>query len=144
MPVRTFDLKNVVCTVGGVPISGYGEEDAVRFDWVGDLVERQETVEGGIIYARRLGREVLCTITLMATSRAISLLQGLFTAQHGVPAVIVPLPFYFVDPALGDFVSGQCVFLRHPLPSKGRTVGEVEYQLSLSNPVVQLGVFNVL
>lgn len=146
---RSYDLKLVVCTVGGVPISGYGEDDALEFEWASDLVEKTKSADGKVTYSRLNDRECVCTITLMATSKAIPLLQALLETQHGdnlgiAPPIIVPMPFLMTDPSTGDNVVGECVFENRPAPSKSRTVGEVEFRVSLPSPKWTLGVANLI
>jgi len=147
MAVKLYDLKNVVCTVGGVTISGYGEEDAVRFEWLSERVEQILLVDGSVVAARSNDRRLLAIVTLMQTSSAIPLLRAQFELQHGLAAVaaggLLPLPFYLVDPGLGDYVSGSGLFLNEPNFGKGRQIGEIEYRLLLPSPTVQLGTFNV-
>lgn len=145
---RLYDLKSCLCTVGGVAVSGYGEEDAVSFAWASDIVEQYDTVDGGVVYVRTKKTDLVATLTLMQTSPAIPLLRVQLDFQHGPlsgprPPVIAPMPFYFSDPQLGDFVTGQAVFLNRPSTAKGREVGELQFRLSLPSPVHQLGAFNV-
>lgn len=147
---RTYDLKNVVCTVGGVPISGYGETDALTFEWVSEAVESMATADGQPVYSRLNDRRLNVTITLSQKSRAVSLLWGMLEAQHGellpvAPPQILPLPFMMIDPATGDQVgSFETVFMTRPAPSKGRTVGEVEFRVQLPNPAISVGLANLI
>lgn len=144
MAAKLYDLGLCVCTVGGVLVSGYGEEDAVSFAWSGDLVETHETVDGPLVYVRAVRRTLVATITLMQTSGAVARLRSQFDFQHGPviglrQPVILPLPFYFYAADNGDFVSGGAVFLGRPDTSRGRTVGELQWRLSLAAPQWQIG-----
>lgn len=145
-----YDLALVVCTIGGVAISGYGESDAVAFEWDADLVEVTKTADGRPLYSRNNDRGCVCTITLSQTSRAYALLSGLLEAQHGdnsglAPNVIVPLPFFLLDPVTGDNVTSEtAVFLNRPAPSKGKTVGEVQFRVHLPSPKTVYGAANIL
>lgn len=146
---KTYDLKTVVCTVGGVPISGYGENDAIGFEWNSEIVTPSVTADGSYTYSRNNDRGLMVTITLMQTSAAIPLLATLMEAQHGDasgvhPPLLLPLPFAMVDPATGDQVlSLECVFVSRPAPSKGKQVGEVTYKMHLPSPGVSYGPRNV-
>lgn len=145
---KLYDLKVCLLTVGGVAVNGYGEDDAISFEWARDIVETFDTIDGGLVYVRTHKTDVVATITLMATSPALPLLRAQIDLQHGplkgpAPPVIVPAPFFFSDPALGDFVTGQAVFMNRPGTRKGREVGELQFRLSLPAPVMQLGAFNV-
>jgi hypothetical protein len=145
---KLYDLKGCLLTVGGVGVSGYGTDDAVSFEWAADIVETFDTIDGRLVYVRTNKTDMVATITLMQTSPAIPLLRAQLDFQHGPlkgPAlpVIIPAPFYFSDPTLGDFCTGPAVFLNRPGTRKGREVGELQFRLSLVAPVYQLGAFNV-
>ena len=147
---KTYDLKGVICTVGGTGINGYGETDAVSVEWDEEIVSRTVTADGQIIYSRNNNRGMMVTITLSQKSRAYTLLSVLLEGQHGdnlgiAPPGILPLPFFLVDPSNGDSISsGECVFVSRPAPSKGKTVGEVSFQLHLPSPKVTNGVANLI
>lgn len=146
---RSYDLKLVVCTVGGVAISNYGEDDAISFEWTGELASRKKSADGISTYSRLNDRELVATITLMATSRAIPLLMALIETQHGdnlgvPPPIMLPLPFVLIDPVLGDEVIGECVFVGRPAPNKSNEAPELEFTLSLPSPKMSLGLLNVL
>lgn len=144
MAVKLYDLKSTVLTVGGILVSGYGEQDAVSFDWAADLVESFETVDGTRVYARTQNRELLVSITLMQTSGAIAQLRSALDLQHGTVSgikqpVIAPAPLWFYASDNGDFVSGGAVFLNRPNTSRGAQVGEVVFRLSIATPQWQIG-----
>ena len=147
---KTYDLKSVICTVGGVGISGYGETDAIGFEWDEEIVSRTVTADGQTIYSRNNNRGLMVTISLSQKSRAYQLLSALLEAQHGdnlgiAPPVILPLPFAFVDPSNGDTITSlECVFITRPAPSKGKTVGDVSFQLHLPNPGIAYGLLNLI
>ena len=147
---QTYDLKNVIASVSGVPFSGYGEDDAITLEWDEEIVTKTVTADGKTIYSRNNNRGLTVTLTLAQTSRAHLLLAGLLEAQHGDnigigPPVILPLPFALVDPATGETIFSQdCVFVSRPASSKGKTVGTVQYVLHLPNPKMGPAVANVV
>lgn len=147
---KSYDLKLVICTVGGVAISGYGESDALGVEWASDIVAPTVTADGDYIYSRNNDRGCTITITLTQKSRAHTLLFGLLELQHGDnagihPPGILPLAFYLLDPSTGESIaSADCVFLTRPAPSKGKTIGEVVYKVHLPNPKVTPAVANVI
>jgi hypothetical protein len=146
--IKSYDLKLVICTIGGVAISGYGENDAVGIEWSGPIAEPKVTADGDYIYSRTNDRGMTITLTLSQKSRAHLLLYGLTETQHGDnagvhPPIMIPLPFLLVDPSNGEIISGPAVVLDRPAPSKGKTVGEVQYKLHIGSPKVTPAVANV-
>lgn len=148
--VKSYDLKLVVCTIAGIAISGYGESDAIQFEWSSDLVEPTVSADGVYIYSRTNDRGLTATITVHQKSAAYPLLAGLLEGQHGdnlgiAPPVIVPYPFALVDPSNGDTITSlDTVFLNRPAPSKGKTIGEVQFRVHLPSPKVVYGPLNVV
>lgn len=146
---RSYDLKLVTCVIGGVAINNYGEDDAIAFEWVGDLATSKVSGDGIPTYSRANDRRLKVTITLMATSKAIPLLMGLIETQHGdnlglPPPLLVGAPFQMVDPVLGDDVSGEAVLVGRPAPSKSKEVPEVEFRLEIPQPKYVMGALNLL
>lgn len=147
---RTYDLKLVICTIGSVAISGYGETDAIGIEWDEEIVTDTVTADGDHIYSRNNNRGMTVTITLSQKSRAHGLLAGLLETQHGellgvAPPVILPLPFTLIDGSTGETIfSADTVFASRPASSKNKTVGEVQYVLKLPRPKVTPAVANVI
>lgn len=148
---RTYDLKNVVLIIGGIEVSGYGEgDDAISFDWNEDLCEKTVSADGQVVYSRINDRSLAVTVTVHQRSRAYTALAALMETQHGdtigiAPPQILPLVFQLIDPSNGDSLSSfETVFMRRPAPSKGRTVGTVEFLLDLPSPKFIYGASNLL
>lgn len=147
---RTYDLKNVICSVGGVFLNGYGEDDALTFEWDSPIVATSKMADGGTVYSRNNDRGLTVTVTLMQTSRAHKDLYALIEAQHGDnagihPPVIASTPFSMVDPATGETVfSEDCVITDRPASNKGKTVGTVVYKFHLPNPKVGPAAANLI
>jgi structural protein KPP10_ORF10 len=147
---RTYDLRNVICTIGGTAVEGYGESDAIDFEWDDARATLTMTADGKAIYSRTNNRALTVTITLSQTSRTYLMLMGMLELQHGkggapAPPFIPPLPFFLLDPSNGEtFSSFDCVFMTEPAPSKGKEVGEVEFELSLPDVRRTLPIANVI
>lgn len=146
---RSYDLKLVVCTIGGVEISGYGESDAITPDWAAPITEETVCADGDVIFNRINDKRLKVTLTLMATSRALNLLVGLIETQHGdisgTPRpVLIPLPFLLTDPATGMSYSGEAVFTDRPAMPFGKTVGEVEIMFTVPKASYTPPVKNLL
>jgi hypothetical protein len=144
-----YNLANVVCTVSGVAISGYGETDAITLEWDEDVNAVTVTADGLHIYSRNNNRGMTVTVTLNQKSRAYPLLSQIFEGQTGdnigiAPPLLLPCPFMLIDPSNGDtYASLDCVFLTRPAPSKGKAVGDVQFKMHLSSPLVSNGTANL-
>lgn len=147
--VKSYDLALVVCTLMGIPIKGSGETDFITFEWDSEIVKVTKSADGDSIYSRLNNKDCTVTITLHQKSSVIPLLMGIIETQHGdqlgvPPPLIVPAPFVLVDVSTGDSIVGVGVMQSRPAPSKGQTVGEVQFKIHLASPKCVFGVANVI
>jgi len=147
--VKGYDLKNVVCTVNGAPISGYGETDAVNVEWASEIAEAKATADGQYVYSRLNDRGMTVTLTISQRSLAYPILSGFIEIQHGdnlgiPPPLMVPFAFALIDPSNGESIEGVAVMMSRPASSKGKTAGEVQFKLHLGNPKVTPAALNVI
>lgn len=129
MPV-VYDLNEVICTIGGVDLSGYGTDDAIEVEWDGPVMEPKLTADGDPIYSRTNNRACKISVTLSQHSLAYSLLMPLLEAQQVGP-VLLPLAFNLTDPSNFEAISGVAVFTDRPAPSKKKTAGDVVFKLHI-------------
>jgi hypothetical protein len=147
---KTYNLKAVVLTIGGVGISGYGATDAIGFEWLADIHERFVSADGKSVFVPTNDRALDVTVTVHQRSRAYLLLQDLLRTQTGeiigVPmSVIPPCAFYLLDRSNGEtIVSPDAVFMSRPAPSKGKTLGEVAFRLCLPEPMIGSAILNLI
>jgi hypothetical protein len=146
---RSYNLANVVCTLGPVTVEAFGEDEAVTVEWAEKLTEETVTADGFVIFNRLNDRRLHVSLHLNASSNSLPLLQAQLEAQHqdnlGVSLpVIPPLVFFLFDPATGTTYTGEAVITSRPAMSFGKTVGEVVWELTLPNPRYEVGVRNVL
>ena len=134
-PVVTYNLATVVCTVGSVPISNYGEDGGVDIELPASLLESKISADGFVVYEAVNDDRVTVKITVSATSRVAKLLLELATIQMDAVRTGQPMPavpFGLFDPATGDRCdSPYAVFIQTPTPSKGKAVGTREFDLEL-------------
>jgi hypothetical protein len=145
--IKSYDLKLVVCTLASVAFSGFGDTDAISFEWAEDIAEAHTTADGDTIYSRLNNRAVTVTVTLSQKSRAHTLMFALTETQHGDasgihPPIMLGLPFFLLDPSTGETISGSAVILSRPTSNKGKTIGDVQYKLHIGKPVVTPAVAN--
>ena len=147
---RSYSLKNVILTIGGNTISGYGDADAIGFEWNSALWEKFVSADGDAVYARIDDRSLAVTITVHQRSRAYPILAGLLETQTGdtlgiTPPALLPLPFNMTDPSNGDvLLSPDTVFMSRPAPSKARGLGTVSFLVDLPKPTWVYGPLNLV
>lgn len=142
------NLNNVNLTVGTTLIKGgYGETDAITFENVQPIAEMTYGADGHEAASFNVITSLLCTITLLPTSLAYTLLSASMALQRALadaPGPLPPLPFLMVDTSNGDTVQSlHCTFIVRPLLSKAKKIGEVTFQLNIRKPVQIRGPLNI-
>jgi hypothetical protein len=133
---KSYNFSDVVCTVAGLRIGGFGEDGGIEVEFNGDLSSMKQGADGEPTVSLLPIPTATATIKLMETSASNTVLQGLLVAQRAAPAGFA-LPFALVDPGTGEgLLGGQCVFLNFPGISKGKEAGEREWKLGIPKPVV--------
>lgn len=121
------NLRLVQLSVGSVPISGYGQEGGIEFEYGAPRVETAVGADGHPFVSVNANDSLTCRITIGQGTRADALLFGLYRAQRTAMNTlgrIPPLPFLMVTPA-GDKVDDPyTVFAELPPPNQARTIGE--------------------
>lgn len=131
IPLKTYDLDQVFLTVGGIRITGYGEDDAVTFETASDIIEHAITADGQVVVSRNNDFRVIATITVMETSKSARDLHNMIVAQNAQPAIL-PLPFLCIDGNSGDQIADQySAFLNFAPPSKAKAAGTREFRILL-------------
>jgi hypothetical protein len=133
-PVKTHDLKAVSLSVGGLPITGYGESGAVAFEVMSPIGESKVSADGEtVVFSRNNDPRVLARITVMRNSKAYQTLAGLAKAQASQESIL-PLPFAMKNWITGAQVTEEyAVFQDVPMPSQEKEAGEDEFVLLLPN-----------
>jgi hypothetical protein len=141
---KPYNLKTCPLFVGGVSISGFGEDGGVVHTWASDLVEVTTGADGESVGSRLNNDDMLVTITLMTSSLGYKRLANLMNAQrllYDAGATLVNLPYLFADPHNGDGVAaGSFFFLNRPEMAKNKKIAEVEFRLHLVKPKVSFGL----
>jgi len=138
-PIKTYDLDRVILVVGGLPVNGFGETDAVSIEPVEQRTVVSYTADGQATASRSGVRGYRATITVSETSLGYKTLAGLQAVQRAQNP-IVQMPFALEDLNNGDSVIDQyAVFTDAPTISKGKTVGERVFVIELTAPVVLEG-----
>jgi len=77
MPVKTYDPKLVVLTVGGVPISGYADGTFIVVERSNDMFSKVSGADGQVSRAKANDRSGTVTVTLAQTSPSNDALQAI-------------------------------------------------------------------
>ena len=130
-PMKTYDLTTCYCTINGIRIQGFDEDDAVSIEPVGDDVEHSVGADGEVTASRTNDSRMIATINVRENSKGAQDL-GLLRAAQRAETTFTPLPFLLIDEQTGEQISSQyAVFLDTPGPSKGRLASGRAFRLLL-------------
>jgi len=146
-PMKSFSLTALLVNIGGVPISGYSDGDAITFEDI-EHITMQDGSDGlSVACYKKIARQK-ATIRLMQHSKSYTALMGILEAQKAIlesTGIITPLPFGYVDPSTGTAVtSAYCVFTKTPGFSAGETPSAIEFEMQISPPISMRGAANIL
>lgn len=134
-PAFSYNMGAVRLVIGSVPISNYGPDGSIDFEFPSALVESELSADGYVTYVVQNDERLRCTIRISEKSGALPLLQALWTAQQAAMyagGLVAPLIFAMVCPSTGDIVQSEyCVFLNTPTTSKTKGLSTREYQVEL-------------
>lgn len=132
-PLKTYDLKKVLVTIGGYRIGGWGNDGGIELAYQSPVGELSTGADGQSTFSRNNDPVMIATITVMETSRSYRDLYTLARAQAATDA-ITPLAFLLKDPISGDAVADDyATFVETPAPSKAKTAGERVFVVALPN-----------
>lgn len=133
--VRSYSFAQVVCSVGGLPLSDYGSDGGIAFEGQSDELESQLSADGVVNYSANHDRRIRVTITLMGHSASARYMDSLFRTQKTALESGAPFngaTFYFFNPATAESIgSDAAVIISAPSFSAEKTEGEREYVLEL-------------
>src|SRR5678815_5153835 len=107
MRTKGHDLKECLTSVGGLPIEGFGETDAVKYEYFSELVESSPSADGVYVVVSRINDpRIKCTLTVKRESLACRQLFELAQVQAAQPTFL-PMPYSSRNFITGDQVTDQ-------------------------------------
>lgn len=134
-----YNLANVVLTIGGVPITGFGSGASITIEQDEDDLTKTVGLDGEVALNVTNNTHATATITMLETSAGYTTISTLQAGQRGLIAAGTPIlayPFSMVDLRSGESItSGLCLFMNRPGITKGKEASDREFRLHLDSPV---------
>ena len=131
---KSYNFSEVILTIGGFRIGGFGEDGSVSVEFTGDDATMTQGADGEVTVNQLPASPAEVTVSLKETSLSNAVLAGLREVQRRAAAGYI-MPFALSDSTTGELVgSAECVFANRPGVSKGREAGEREWKLLLPHP----------
>lgn len=136
---RTYNLAQTIITIGGLPVEGFGADDAFSFEPNSPIYETTVGADGEVTRSATNDRSGTITITLMETSPSLAILNT-YLQLSKTTAIGDIFPVYMRDLNSGDeIIAQQCWIEEEPAMSKGKGAGEREWILRAAKVTVKHG-----
>lgn len=130
MSLKSYNLKNVVCSFGPVVFSGYAEDDAITLTPESEIFTSKVGADGQTTRSRSNNDNYKATVRFMATSGARLSLQEQTLRNAALSQVTYP--FQLTSPDTGEtYSSSQAYVEKLPDAAFGREASEREYTIYL-------------
>jgi hypothetical protein len=124
---RTYNLANVVITVGGIVIEGFGESDAVSYEPNSPIWETTVGADGEVTRSATNDRSGNLTFTIMSTSGSLKVFSAFMAVSKQV-AVGDIFPVFIKDLGSGDqLIAEQCWIEEEASMEFGKAAAEREW-----------------
>jgi hypothetical protein len=128
MAVDTYNLKEVIISVNGIPATGFGDNDALTVEYQEDAWMTKTGADGEVVRSRSNNEVAFFRLTLMQTSEFNQVLQAavLLDKQFGRTLFGVSV----VDLNRSEVLSGaDCYIQQSPQRQFNKEAGEREWTI---------------
>lgn len=131
--LATYIPDQVIVTVAGIPLEGFGENSIIRIEPADDAWKAKVGVDGRVSRSRNNNRMATVTVTLMATSKSNAALTALYNADIISPNGAGIGAFMMTDMQGASLNrAAECWIKRLPTVEYGNEVGEREWQFDVA------------
>jgi hypothetical protein len=132
---KSYNFSEVVLTIDGQRIGGYGEDGGVSVEFAGDDSEMVQGADGEVVVNQLPRQPATMTVTLLETSLSNGILQAIYTAQRLTGTALSPLAL--VDPSTGEsLMSAEAKIANRPNITKNKSASAREWKILLPYPEV--------
>lgn len=128
MSLKQYDPKNVLITLGAIPVDGFADGEFVKIENNEDAFTLQVGTDGEATRSRSNNNAAKITITLMQSSLSNDLLSSLHNLDKAVPGGIGCVPLLIKD-LLGRslYAAATAWIAKRPSASFAREAGPREW-----------------
>ena len=138
MPIKTYDPKSVIITVGGVPMQGFADGTFVTVNRLNDSYSRHAGADGEVARAKSNDRRGEMTLTLAQTSLSNDILSGILVLDEKRNRGVVPIAVKDLS-GTTTFFSGTGWIRKPPDSPFGKEIDNREWVFDLAEVDVFIG-----
>jgi hypothetical protein len=136
--VRTYDPKNIIITVGGVPISGFSEGTFVEIDRNEPTWNLVVGADGLVTRGKTNNFTGSVIITLKQSSPSNDILSGLLAIDEATNAGVFPV---LIKDLSGNsiYFAGRCWINQYANSTFGKDISDRQWTLSMDEADIFVG-----
>lgn len=142
MAARTYSLDEVIATIDGRPIREYATGDAISVELDDDDWATTQGAHGAVIRARKHNAIATGTIRIVQGSPTNEWLSVLANADRNTGRGAFDLVIQDAR-AKATLCSGRAWVTKRPAMAFADEAGQVEWQLTIANPIMRFGTNDV-
>lgn len=130
--MKSYNLKDVIVTVGGVTVSGYADGDAVSVEMAGDVWELQKGSDGEGVRSRLNNDSGTIKFMLMYGSALNAYFNELYQSDKREGKSVVPIKIRDRNGG-AEIFAPECFISAVPNVTFGRTSGTNEWTFTAND-----------
>ena len=138
MPVKSYDPKDVVVNVGGVPMQGFADGTYINVTRSNDSFTSVSGADGEVARAKSNDKRGEMTLTLLQTSLSNDVLSGFAKLDEAANAGVVPIIIKDLT-GLTVLFSGNGWIKKPADFERGKEIANAEWSLELADMDVFIG-----
>lgn len=138
MALKTYDPKEVILTVGGVPIGGFADGTFIAFERASDSYSKISGADGEISRAKSNDKSGQLTVTLAQTSDSNAVFSGIQLLDEKSNKGVVPVLLKEVN-GLTTIFSGRGWVRKPANVEYGKEISNREWVMDLAESDVFVG-----
>ena len=138
MSVKSYDPKDVVVTIGGIPMSGFADGTFVNVNRLNDAFTSVSGADGEVSRAKSNDKRGEMTLTLAQTSLSNDVLSGIAQLDERLNRGVVPIAIKDLS-GTSTWFSGSGWIRKLPDSEFGKEIANREWVLDLADMDVFVG-----
>ena len=130
---KTYNLAQSIFTIAGIPLKGFGADDALVFTPAEDVWTEEVGADGEVTRSATNNRSGTCAVTLMSTSLSNDLLNGFLQLAKTIGIGDI-FPLFVKDLNSGDtIIAAQCWIKTEPPMTFGKAASTREWMIYVAD-----------
>ena len=129
-----YNSKQVSISMGGITLSGFGDDSMVSIEWDTDLTTDTVGVDGEVTASKTNDYRATATVMLKESSASNAILAGFYESRRLGGDAIGVVPFAMEDSISGErVIAAEAWVLKAPNTEKGKEASDREWTIRLAD-----------